>query len=385
MYPVLVEIPLGPLGHLPVNTYGMMVLVGFLGAVWIGVWRGRSAGVSAETIWDVGIWSMLAGMVGARLWYVVQFQERFDWRILEVWDGGLRLTWGILGWMIPLGWWLWRKGLRAPFSGSVGRVLLKLAGLVAVCVLFGVVAARAGYMWERVLAGGRWVRRYELYDWGLLKVWEGGIVLYGGLVAAFLASVWYLKLRRLSVLEVADVAFSALPVGTALGRVGCFLNGCCYGILSGENPLGVCFPRNVSARTGEVLGSPAYLDHQKWFGTSVVDYSLPIVPVQLFFALGETVIFVLLSWFWYRRKVSGQILGLYAILYGGMRFGLEFLRGDSQATWAGLTFSQLVSIGVLLAGLILLGILAFSGLGRVAGRAARKKGGFSLDTRGVRT
>src|SRR5687767_2982962 len=103
MFPRLVEI----FGW-PINSYGFMIMVGFLLATWVAVRRGREVGISSDLILDVGIISMITGIIGAKINYVLQYPDAtgyttkvFDFTDGIYWFGGL-----LLGW-IPFAFWYW--------------------------------------------------------------------------------------------------------------------------------------------------------------------------------------------------------------------------------------------------------------------------------------
>lgn len=159
----------------------------------------------------------------------------------------------------------------------------------------------------------------------IIALWEGGLIWYGGFAGGVLASWLYVRSHRLVWLRVADQVVPFLALGHAIGRIGCFLNGCCYG-----KPVGGCcgilFP-----------GHPA-----------------PVVPTQLLESLG---LFAIYLWLRLRQpgilRSPGRAVGGYLLLYGVLRFGIEYLRGD-QTVWAmGLTLQQLISVGTLLLGALL--------------------------------
>ena len=174
--------------------------------------------------------------------------------------------------------------------------------LLFVSFVFGMLGARLFYVFQH--AGeyaGRWHAVFFLQ--------EGGLVWYGGFLAAVAAAMLYAKLRGLSALAWADFFSPILALAHAVGRVGCFLNGCCFG------------------RAGH--------------------------PVQLY----ESALLVALSLFlfavYFRRKKTGETFGYYLVGYGQLRFSLEFLRGDQQV-WGVLTIPQWISLFLIGAGVWLL-------------------------------
>jgi len=144
----------------------------------------------------------------------------------------------------------------------------------------------------------------------LIQVLRSGGVFYGGLLGAFVVAAWLFRKYKLSFYRVADVAAPHIAVGHAIGRLGCFSAGCCY---------------------GKACGLPIAVEFHNEFAHSVVGVPLntPIYPTQLMSSLGLFIIFLVLRfYFWPRRKFQGQLIWLYVLIYSAFRFGIEFFRGD---------------------------------------------------------
>ena len=202
------------------------------------------------------------------------------------------------------------------------------------------VAITPGQLWDFSsvallggIAGGRVF--YVLLHWGwfldspqdVVAIWRGGLVWYGGFLGGLLAGWCYVRAKRLVYLRVLDQFIPFVALGHAIGRVGCFLNGCCY-------------------------GRPT----QAWCGVVFPGQSLPALPTQLIEAGGLLVLFVSLRKMAQRPWVlgrPGRLLGLYLVSYAGLRFVVEFLRGDQVPIWAGLTLQQLISLSLLVVGILL--------------------------------
>jgi phosphatidylglycerol---prolipoprotein diacylglyceryl transferase len=172
----------------------------------------------------------------------------------------------------------------------------------------------------------------------LFQFVEGGKSLYGGLLLGGLAAGLYFHKRKLPVLAYADAAIPGVALGYAIGRVGCFLNGDDYGILTRVR-WAVVYPP----------GTEAYQAHLDRGWISAADtWSLPVHPVQLYSSLFGFALFVLLaSW---RPVRSGGRLCAYLILYGVSRFFMEFLRGDFRAVLGPLSLPQVFSAVFVLLG-----------------------------------
>jgi len=197
----------------------------------------------------------------------------------------------------------------------------------------------------------------------ILKTWQGGLVFYGGIIAAVPVGILVLRRRRVDVWQFADVVAPYIALAHAIGRIGCFLNGCCFGKPT-HVPWAVSFPRFVDAQ-GNLLETGSAYAHQLYSDPPLIPpdatRSLPVHPTQLYCALGLVIICSLLLALWKRRTFKGQIFWSYLLMYSALRFGIEFFRGDNPGLLFGLTISQIVGIPLfLLAFGVLVGGLALS-------------------------
>ncbi len=160
----------------------------------------------------------------------------------------------------------------------------------------------------------------------IFKIWEGGLVFYGGLIPAVLVAFGYMKRRRLPMWGLADLIAPLIALGLSFGRIGCFLAGCCYG-------------RETSLPWAIVFRNP----------DSLAPLNVPLHPTQLYDAANGLAIFFFLSWMSRRKTFEGQIFWLFVFLYSVTRFNVEIFRGDPR----GFLFEGLLSasqaIGILLA------------------------------------
>lgn len=149
----------------------------------------------------------------------------------------------------------------------------------------------------------------------LFMLWHGGLVWYGGFVGGFLSGVAYLSKYKLPILASLDLIAPYIALGQAIGRIGCLLNGCCYGL-----PVcwGLYFP-----------GHGAYL-----------------MPTQIFSSLSLIAIFIILKVVYGRYRRQGVVFVFYMLLYSTKRFLMEFLRNDSPRSYFGLTIFQVLSLAV---------------------------------------
>ena len=249
MFPKLISI-----GSFFLPTYGTLVAIGFLTALWITMRLARRAGLPAEPVTNLAIYCALAGLLGAKLFMIL-----FDFK--EYWHDP--------------------------------RSILSLSTLQA--------------------AG----------------------VYQGGLLLAVLTAIVYMRRNHLPALETCDVFAPGIAAGHAIGRIGCFAAGCCWGTEC-RLPWAVTFKNPEAAR---LVGVPL---------------GVPLHPTQLYESFAEALIF----WFLYRRiykpHATGEIIGLYLVLYSTVRFLVEFVRYHEQGLYFGLSLTQWISLVSLAVGLWIL-------------------------------
>jgi phosphatidylglycerol:prolipoprotein diacylglycerol transferase len=183
---------------------------------------------------------------------------------------------------------------------------------------------------------------FRANPWELISLdfLRSGGVFYGGLLGAVLAGYFLMKRYRLPWWKTADACAPGIAIGNFFGRQGCFAAGCCWGKPT-SLPWGVKF----SAAGHEITGVP-------------IDVHLH--PTQLYESFAMLIVFVFLLWLHKRKRFSGQIILLYALLYSIIRFLIEFWRDDPRGdimgltTLTGLSTSQIISLIVGLAALVIL-------------------------------
>lgn len=172
--------------------------------------------------------------------------------------------------------------------------------------------------------------------WLIFTVWEGGLVFYGGLIAAILVSIWYVRRRRMSLSVYADVFAPAVALGHAFGRMGCFMAGCCYGAPAGASFFGIVFPSNPD---------------------TIAPAGVPLYPTQIIESLGELAIFLGLVVFRRHKKFEGEVFAIYLIAYPVLRFFAEMLRADLERGFiipGVLSSAQGVSIALFIIGIVVI-------------------------------
>jgi len=164
----------------------------------------------------------------------------------------------------------------------------------------------------------------------VFKIWEGGLVFYGGVILAVPTVIWYVKKNSLDIWNTADIFSPSIAVGHAFGRLGCFAAGCCYGKTAESLPWGVIFT------DPECLAPTNILLH----------------PTQLYESAGEFINFLLLIAIRKNKAFNGQIFMTYLLLYSVLRFIIEIFRGDAARGFLipGISVSQGISILMFLVG-----------------------------------
>jgi len=331
------------LGGIPIRGYGIMVFLGVISGVGIVSWRARRMGLDPEVIISVCFWMIVAGILSARLFYVLQYWEQDFHR------------------------------------ATLGQTLKQIVNYT-----------------------------------------QGGLVIYGALIGGTAAFFWYVYRNRLPVLALADLIAPGVMLGLAIGRIGCFMNGCCYGGLS-ERPWAVAFPKpnppyvisppyEHQAARGQFHGfslgdDPEGIPRVVWVeansradraglhagdrlqaingipvdrnmeaygileralfdgsglriettngpvripGVPPPEYSLTVHPAQLYSAAHAGALMYLLWVFYPFRRQDGQVFGLMITLYPIGRFLLEWIRADERGRLGTpLSISQWISIAAL--------------------------------------
>jgi phosphatidylglycerol:prolipoprotein diacylglycerol transferase len=242
---------------IPIRGYGVMLLIAAAAGTWLSVVRGRRRGFDADTILALGTEVFLWGLVGARLFYVLEYRGQFF----------------------------------AP-----GRSLAE-----------------------------------SLAD--VVNVAQGGLVVFGSLPTAAAAAWFFARRRGLDILRLADVIAPGLLLGLAIGRVGCFLNGCCFGGPC-DLPWAVRFPE----------GAPPAVAYPGPGGGS-----LPLHPAQLYAAIDAAILALLAVAYTPLARRDGEVFALVLTLHPLSRMLLEIIRVDEPpALGTPLSISQLISVVLLM-------------------------------------
>lgn len=227
---------------------------------------------------------------------------------------------GLVNWV-----WLGRREGRSPTFCS---------DLLFWIAVSGILGARAAYV------AAEW-RAYASDPISILRIDQGGLIYYGGLLASSAALVVFARRRAVNLTALLDFVVTSVPLAHAFGRVGCFFNGCCYG-RPGELPWCVRFPRESLVWWNHVQEG---LIHRH--GAA----SLPVHPTQLYEAAFNLALYGLVAVHFRRRRRDGTTLALYLLVYPVGRFLLEFVRGHDRVFVGGLSMAQCVSLGLFALGL----------------------------------
>lgn len=172
----------------------------------------------------------------------------------------------------------------------------------------GIVGARSFYIIENL---AYYIKR----PFEIIMLQHGGLSWFGGLIAGVFAGIVYLKEKKLPIYKTLDLIIPFVALAQGIGRLGCLLNGCCFGK---ESPFGIYFPVHKSV----------------------------LVPTQAYSSLLLIFIFIILRLLQDRPHRDGQIFFTYLLLYSMKRFFIEFWRADNGIIFLGLTLFQLISIAI---------------------------------------
>ena len=185
--------------------------------------------------------------------------------------------------------------------------------------IFAIVGARLYYCLQHVSF-------FVAHPAEVMALWKGGVASYGGFIGGVLAAMLYLKRARISVWKFADCCAPSIALGVFLTRLGCFMNGCCFGKVS-DFPWAIRFPHGSGAHIQQLINGQI---------TGTENLSLPVHPTQIYHSLTGFAIFLLIIRLRKYQKFDGQLLLTFAVLYSLSRFLIEFLRGDTTRGFVGI-------------------------------------------------
>ena len=180
--------------------------------------------------------------------------------------------------------------------------------LFFIVFIFGIIGARILYVIENI-------SYYLRNPLEIIMLQLGGLSWFGGLILGFLSATVFLKKKKLSIYRILDLISPFVALGQAIGRIGCLLNGCCFGRIS---KFGIYFPV----------------------------HKLVLIPTQIYSSLILVFIFIILRVLQDRSHKEGEIFFAYLLFYSLKRFFIEFWRADNEIIIFGLTLFQLMSIAL---------------------------------------
>jgi phosphatidylglycerol:prolipoprotein diacylglycerol transferase len=214
-------------------------------------------------------------------------------------------------------------------------------------MISGIIGGRLAFVIADIIGGDS---IYISNPLEIFFIWRGGLIYYGGFIVASIALIVFARVRREKFLALCDLAISSVPLAHVFGRIGCFLNGCCYGKLY-NGFTSVAYPR----------GSAPFADHVNTGLVHHLDrHSKNVYPVQLYEAGFNLILFLILLWMFKHKKKNGHVTVLYFLIYPAGRFCLEFLRGDARVPFMGLSVAQVISIVLIIFALSLLAYITYS-------------------------
>jgi len=210
-----------------------------------------------------------------------------------------------------------------------------VAALLTWVMICSVLGARTAYVIEH------WSAEFAHNPLAILRIDQGGLMFYGGLIGALMLYVGYTLYHRLNFFDAGDVSAAVVPLGQFFGRLGCFMHGCCYGNRT-DAWFGVCFPK----------GSPAW--HEQ-VSSGLIPHTalkaLAVIPTQLIESCATLILFVVLFVLYPRHyKERGFVGGCYLMGYAMLRFFIEYVRGDPRAVVGPFSIGQTISILIFLCG-----------------------------------
>ena len=292
---------LGEIFGQPLPAYFTMLVIGFGLATWLAARWAKRSGLDHDTMIDLGLFSLIWGVAGARILHVIA--DGYFWDYVHLCTDPAQVAWHIT---------------QAQCTQVEG-------------------------LWDAEVGVCRPAAR-DCFAWAAF--WRGGLAYYGGLIAAAAFGVWFLRRERFPVLKGVDFVGVGISLGLFWGRMGCFLGGCCFGQVTDDGfPLAVRFPPWSPASEAQWRAEQLDGPHLE---------SLPVHPTQLYEAIGSLAIAaILFFWVHPRKRFDGQVMLAFLGLYAVLRFGLEYIRADDRGALLGLTTSQLI-------GVVVLGFVAFA-------------------------
>jgi phosphatidylglycerol:prolipoprotein diacylglycerol transferase len=287
-------------GDIVFPSYFVLLLSGFLFATTMGVVWARRIGEDPDVIVDLGLSTLIMGVVGARVLHVLA--DGYFWDYVHLCTDPSRVDVRIT-----------QRDCLNDYRG----------------------------IWD---AARNVCHPAERDCFGWAKFWAGGLTYYGGFLGAVVSSWYLLKRDRFPYWRAADMAGFVVPVGLAFGRMGCLLAGCCFGLQT-DSPLGLVFPARSPASESQFKAGLL---------TSMHVPSLAVHPTQIYESAASLGIAAFcLLYVHPRKRYDGQVFLAFVALYAAARFLLEILRRDDRGELLGLSTSQLIGLLLIVATVVL--------------------------------
>ena len=307
MRPILVDfgIDIPVLGHLDLPSYFVMLTLSFVIGAWMTKREAPRVGLDPERVLDLNIYIVVAAIIGARVLHVIADGHFHDYVNLCI------------------------NNFKVPATEAK--------------VSFCNASSECGYDYVCNLAAHTCHPPRDCF--AVFEVWRGGLVFYGGFLFAVAFGLYFARKHRMGMWKVADLCAPWIAFGLSLTRVGCFLNGCCYGKVTNV-PWAVRFP----------IGSPAWEAQRSAHLIAAHAPALPVHPTEIYLALLDWATFVVLYFVIRRRKrFDGEVFAWLLILKGVFRSFVEIWRDDDRGVFFGwLSTSQIISVPLVAFGIYLI-------------------------------
>lgn len=370
--------PFVKIGFFHVQLFSLFLALGAIFAVFFALKKFIEHQISPEHVFYLATIAIIAGTLGSRLFYILEYHREYHWQIFNFGDGGL----SIAGFFLGIAFFISRRYytlivvvlvtfyLRAKqiniFPVSVVIIIalsvttvykqrtfavkskLQYLGVLVCAIAF----ARITFLYIH----------YDAYSWDIFQIHRGGMTVYGGFLLSLLCSVIYVYKQKIPALPVLDILLTVTFLALAFGRMGCFFNGCCFGKDCHSPSLSsIQFPVNSPCGLQQLHGFNklylwnSYTPQAKSISSFLMQFSQQldektraiffprVYATQLISALYNFFIFIFLYFFLSKKKYNGQVAVYGICLYAICRFCIEIFRGDNPFVISGLTGAQCVS------------------------------------------
>jgi phosphatidylglycerol:prolipoprotein diacylglycerol transferase len=300
--PILYKFALPFFGEITFPAYFTFLTLGLLIAALITVREARKHDLDPDDVLDINLYMTIFGVIGSRLLHVIADGHFFDYVNLCI------------------------DPQKVP----------AIDALVRRCVS----SSECGFDYLCDTARNVCYPPRDCFAWA--KLWRGGLAYYGGLILATAYAFYFTRKHKISFLRIADLAAPPILLGLFFGRLGCYLNGCCYGVET-KSPFGIRFP----------IGSGPWRAQYEAHLIQPGQQMIAVHATQLYESIGCLILF-LFTYYYVRprRRKEGEVLGAMLISYGVLRSLCEIFRNDERGVlWGFLSTSQIISVPLFALGL----------------------------------